>query len=187
MQGKSDRRRSERLGCRFRCELSNGKKPLQGMVRNVSQGGLSIQLTEAIEQGETVVIALYPEDREPAVDVEGIAWHAREARGRHQGQRFHLLGLVLSKASDDYLDMLQKLRASKATATPSRKRTRASSEVNPESHPAAAERRYRIRVQQPGSPRTRSIVVFAESTAAARVNALAEIGDGWNILAILPR
>jgi len=186
MPDATERRRDDRFQCRYRCELRGGRKPVQGLVRDVSRGGVSVQLENAVDQGETLSLALFPKDSGPAIEIEAIVWHARIAHGKRSGRAFHLLGLVLSEASDDYLEMVETLRSSRSAPRPARNQSPASNGANVRRAPSSGDRRYRVRVQQQSSPRTRSIVVFAESTADARADALAEIGEGWNVLAVLP-
>ena len=60
-------------------------------------------------------------------------------------------------------------------------------EAAKEAEPPAAQRRFRARVKQSATTRTRAILVFAESAEDAAEKALAEAGAGWSLLEVASR
>ena len=63
----------------------------------------------------------------------------------------------------------------------------AANEAEAETEPPPAERRFRARVKQADTTRTRVILVFAESAEDAGEKALAEAGAGWSLLKVAAR
>lgn len=209
MDSGAERRRSERLPCRLRCqvEIPDLAKAVEGLVRNLSAGGLGLQVAAHVRQGDELKILIHGEGRRSAVEVEAICWHVREVRDRRSGEKAQRLGLVLSSAEDDFMDLLDSLRGPTHGASRSGRESDGPTEVSVdpvarecESAPAGSSpdpdaprlddrpvpsaKRFRVQVQKEASPRTRGIMVFAGSDVEAREQALVEVGSGWLVLSV---
>ena len=195
----SEQRKHERMKVRFPCELTCGRDRVSGTVRDLSGGGLSVQSDKPLDEGETVRVRLHPKGR-PAIDIEALVWNVRRLRERRNGKVSARLGLVLSDATDAFLDLLKAATPTKAARSaapeelrrlPLRERQHSreaatSSEANTasESEPPAPERRYSVRVKQSATSRTRTILIFAASDEDAKARALVETGTGWSVLQV---
>lgn len=166
-----DRRRSPRLRCNVPCELRLRAGPVAGRVRNVSEGGLAVDAPiPALGDGQPIVIRLQPQ-RRPPIELTALAWHVRTSRRPGAPSQ---LGLVLSKAGDDYFEWLAILRR----LAPGSARSKAA--------PPALALRFAVRVTESGSPRSRRILVVAADPEDATARALAEVGAGWSVLSVEP-
>ena len=176
----STRRKGERLKVRFPCDLTFGRERVSGMVLDLSAGGLSVSSDRRAQQGEVVFARLHPKGRS-SIDVEALVWNVRTVRSRDTGMISARLGLVLSEAPDEFLDLLKSKRP------PPVAKPRQPDEPANGVEPPPAERRFRVRVKQSDSKRTRVILVFAESVGDAAEKGLAEVGAGWDLLEIASR
>ena len=184
----NERRKEERVKARFPCELSFGRERASGMVRDLSPGGLSVESDRDADQGDSVFVRLHPKGRS-SIDIEALVWNVRGVKRRSTGKVSVRLGLVLSEAPDEFLELL-KANAPPPVAQPHQPAESAqprSPEPVKEVEPPAAERRFRARVKQSATNRTRVILVFAESVEDAAANALAEAGAGWSLLEVASR
>jgi len=186
-----ERRKEERIKVRFPCDLAFGKKRASGMVMDLSAGGLSVASDRSADQGESVFVRLHPKGR-PSIDVEALVWNGRSVKSRGKGKAVARLGLVLSEAPDEFLELL-KSKAPTPVAKPRRPARSAkgrtpepdaANEAEPETAPPPAERRFRARVKQSDTTRTRLILVFAASAGDAGEKALTEAGTGWGLLEV---
>ena len=182
-----ERRREERIKVRFPCDLAFGRKRASGMVMDLSAGGLSVAADKRADQGESVFVRLHPKGR-PSIDIEALVWNVRTVKRGGKGKASARLGLVLSDAPDEFLELL-KSKAPTPVAKPrqpARSAERRAPEPEPvlETPPPPAERRFRARVKQSDSTRTRVILVFAVSAEDAAEKALAEAGTGWSLLEV---
>ena len=183
-----ERRKEERIKVRFPCDLAFGSERASGMVMDLSAGGLSVAADRKAEQGESVFVRLHPKGR-PSIDVEALVWNVRAVKSRGKGKASARLGLVLSEAPDEFLELL-KSKAPTPVAKPrqpARSAKRRTPEPEPEPAPPPAERRFRARVKQSDSTRTRVILVIAASAEDAAEKALAEAGTGWGLLEVASR
>ena len=185
----NERRREERIKVRFPCELAFGSERASGMVMDLSAAGLSVAADRSAEQGDSVFVRLHPKGR-PSIDIEALVWNVRTVKSRGKGKASARLGLVLSEAPDEFLDLLKlKSKVSPPVAKPAKPaqarlpKPEAANEAAP---PPAEERRFRARVKQSATTRTREILVFAESAEDAGEKALAEAGAGWSLLGVSP-
>jgi len=186
-----ERRKEERIKVRFPCDLAFGSKRASGMVMDLSAGGLSVASDRKAEQGESVFVRLHPKGR-PSIDVEALVWNVRTVKSRGKGKTSARLGLVLSEAPDEFLELLKSKAPTRVAKPlpPARSAERRPPEPEPEPEtapeiePPLAERRFRARVKQSDSTRTRVILVFAVSAEDAAEKALAEAGTGWSLLEV---
>ena len=192
-----ERRKEERIKVRFPCDLAFGRKRASGMVMDISAGGLSVAADKMLDQGESVFVRLHPKGR-PSIDVEALVWNVRAVKRGGKGKASARLGLVLSEAPDEFLELL-KSKAPAPVAKPRRPARSArrrspepatAKEAEPETvlktPPPPAERRFRARVKQSDTTRTRTILVFATSAEDAAEKALAEVEPGWILLEVTP-
>ena len=196
-----ERRKEERIKVRFPCDLAFGRRRASGMVMDLSAGGLSVAADKMLDQGENVFVRLHPKGR-PSIDVEALVWNVRAVKSGGKGKAVARLGLVLSEAPDEFLELLKSKTPARVakprpparsakSAKPAKRRSRepdVAMEVEPEAvlvtPPPPAERRFRARVKQSGGNRTRTILVFATSAEDAAEKALAEVEPGWILLEI---
>jgi hypothetical protein len=166
-----ERRKAPRLRCNVPCELKVRGKAVVGRVRNVSEGGLAIDAPIAsLGDGQALAIRLQPQ-RRAAIELTALAWHVRASRRPGAPSQ---LGLVVSKAGDDYFEWLECLRR----LAPAGQR--------PKPPPPALRMRFAVRVAERGSPRSRRILIVAADGEDARARALAEVGAGWEVVSVEP-
>jgi hypothetical protein len=198
----NERRKDERIKVRFPCELDFGPERALGTVRDLSAGGLSVAADRSAEQGDSVFVRLHPKGR-ASIDIEALVWNVRTVKSRGDAKASTRLGLVLSEAPDEFLDLLKSKAPPRVTrpgqpTKPSQSRLpepETAPETEPEAEPESAPEieppteasSYRAHVRQPGTTRTRTILVFATSAEEAAERALVEVGAGWNLLEIASR
>jgi hypothetical protein len=182
-----ERRKEDRIKVRFPCEFAFGRQRASGTVLDLSPAGLSVAVDSGADQGDKVRVRLQPRGRS-SIDIEALVWNTRGMRRRGTGKQLMRLGLVLSEAPDEFLELL-KSHASAGRAEPPR--AAASRPPEPEIDHGAETRetppeacRFRARVKQSSSTRTRAILVFAESPEDAAEKALAEAGAAWSLLEV---
>jgi hypothetical protein len=157
---------------------------------------MSVQTDVAVSQGDVVHVKLQPDNNKEMV-VEAIVWHVRRVRMRRTGTTSLRLGLILSEAPEAYLGLLESKEPAPPVGPSAGSKTSTKADpLPPEGVKNAAgakkskqpglpkPQRFRVRVKQETNPRTRSILVFAESEDEARKSALHETGSGWMILEI---
>ncbi len=189
MPHSSERRVQKRIPCRHPVSLSGGAKPVSGTMRDVSAGGLSVQVPVFLEHGEVVEVEIQPPGRSPIV-VQAIVWHSRRVRNRETSKQSFVVGMLLSSAPDEYAELLGDKRlatvrtdsspkaARKVEVEPSKEAAPYRSQVDQPPEP----QRYRVRIQLAGSSRTRSVAVFASSLDDAGRTAIADAGEDWRVL-----
>jgi hypothetical protein len=204
--GKSDvnKRQHPRISCRIDCKLRIAQQDVAAVVRDVSEGGLSVYAeVEPPEQGEVAYLTLQPGGG-PEIEIETLVWSAKSRRKVSTSAVATQIGLVLASESEPFFDLLHSLR--KKTGSQSARESGPAAplrvqpvELTPPPEPeevSAAERevtpavesalihQYAIRVKQNGGSRSRNVVVGGESVEDAKETALAEIGAGWTVLKI---
>jgi len=174
-----EKRKSERVRCRFDCEVARRSERAAGTVVDISEGGLSVQTQLEAEQGDALAVRIrHP--REGALELETIVWHVRKARQRQTGEVCFFLGLVLSKAPDAYLELLP--RASHTA--PAEPAPQVESRELPPGEEARSLHAFRVRLKARSGPRTRLLTLDAPSSDGAGSLALAELGDDWEVLEV---
>jgi hypothetical protein len=191
----AERRQHERTLCCIPCSVEIYGKDVDGTVRNISAGGLSVQVNLPVAQGDVLNLTLKP-DGLTRIDVQGIVWHDRR-RKKTSGDAVQRIGLVLSNAPEAFRELLPtpkpKLEKSESMPPvaeeqklPAKSPTPAARAEPPKPADCPKADRYRVRVKQVSSPRTRSIMVFAEDEDEARKFAREETGEDWQILEVDP-
>jgi hypothetical protein len=183
----NERRKETRIKVRFPCDLALGRRRASGTVLDLSAGGLSVTADAKLDQGDVVFVRLHPKGRS-SVDIEALVWNVRRIKSRGKKGASTRLGLVLSEAPAEFLELL-KSRAPADVAKPAQSAQECSPEPQAagDAEPPPAERRFRVRVKQSATTRTRVILVFAESAEDAAERALAEAGAGWSLLEVAAR
>jgi len=198
-----ERRHSERVKCRFKCDLVRGRQTIPGTVVDISSGGLAVRAEGGLQQGDPVEVQMTVPGR-GTVTVEAIAWHVRRARLRESGDTVYLLGMMLSKAPDLYFTLARGARpaikrskrgadASRATAAspadtrgqppPGNGSTAGPSPTTSPAVPIACDLTpFRVRLKHRASPRTRVVSIDAASYGEAREIATEQLGEEWEIL-----
>jgi hypothetical protein len=202
-----ERRHSERIKCRFSCELVRSGKAIAGTVVDISSGGLAVRAEGDVAQGDPVEVRMNVPGHS-ILTVEALIWHVRRARLRETGETVHLLGLMISRAPEEFFALARGRRRSatrrggaRAEASPARADKRAPSTPascgsdpgrtadavrSPAAKPADPVVNelapFRIRLKHRASPRTRVLTVDASSRAEAREIAVSELGVEWEIL-----
>ncbi len=173
-----ERREHRRLPCRIDCDLDLHGGTIQGSIRGLSEGGLSLQVAaEPPEQGDPVRVTLRPRGF-GTFEVQTLAWHSRRIQRASTGQSLTEIGLVLSQGSDPFFALLGELRQRSDGV-----RARRQSAPVPATPPL---RQFAVRVKQEGGPRSCRIVVGATASEDAADHALAEVGSGWMALEVRP-
>lgn len=182
----TERRSHDRIRVRFPCELQLSRRSGSGTVRDLSAGGLCVQTHLQAQEGDELRVRLHPKGR-ASLDIQALVWTVAGVRDRRSGERSLRLGLVLSDATQAFLDLLGSRTQAAPASRPTASRARPSTAPKPPRKPAARpapERAYRVRVRQAAGSRTCTLMVFASSGEAAEATALAEAGEGWSVLGI---
>ena len=101
-----ERRANPRTQCRIACEVQISSDRASGTVLDVSEGGLSVQTTIEAEEGDVVLLHLRVPGEREGLELESIVWRTRSVKDRRTGERFSVLGLMLSKAPEVYFKLL---------------------------------------------------------------------------------
>ena len=162
-----------RFDKRVHCQFQIEDVKHQGMVLNLSQGGLFVSSRAMPEVGDSVAISLTPE----AAGVEMLSLETRVVwKQKVNHSRVHLrkggLGLELARPSFAYQKFMTRVAGLEDLDSPV---IRAQ---------ALIEREYRVRLSLAGTPRTRSLVVAASDREIARIRAIEKCGEDWTILDI---
>ncbi len=191
------------MRCRIPCQVRWSGGTSEATVRDLSQGGLSLQGSIAPAEGESLQVQLQLKHGRK-VEVNGLVWHRHRVRAR-DGATGTLLGIVVSNPPEAFLELSrrpQSLAAAAPQPTPGdpgpkpRARqlvdlTAAASAAEPEAAPEIdldedtippvpdPGRRFQVRVKQDASPRSRVLSIEADSADEAAALALERTGSGW--------
>ena len=172
-----ERRKSPRVKCRFPCEILASRCQASGTVLDLSEGGLSVRATLEVEQGASLLIRFQAPGGEP-IEVEALVWHSRRVRDRTTGEDACVLGLMVSRASEEYSRIASSSRARRPEpASPS-------DGADPGELVDGELIGFRIRAKERSSPRTRILTLSAKSEEEARALAASHLEDGWEVLEI---
>ncbi len=100
-------RLNPRTKCHIPCEVQSSSDRAGGTVLNASEGGLSVQTTIVVHKGEVLLVHLHVPGEQESLELESIVWHIRSVKDRSTGERFSILGLILSKAPEAYCKFLR--------------------------------------------------------------------------------
>ena len=103
----TDRRRvNPRTRCRIACEVQSSSNRAGGTVLDVSEGGLSVETTIEAEEGDVLLVHLLVPGERECLELESIVWRTGSVTDHRTGERFSVLGLLLSKAPEVYFKLL---------------------------------------------------------------------------------
>jgi len=182
----NERRSHERIRVRFPCAVELGGRRGAGTVRDLSAGGLCVQTDMAVQEGDAIRLVLQPRGR-PSLEIQAMVWNLLGMRSRRSGDRSTRLGLVLSDATDDFLELLKCYERNPRTgAEPAQPAPCTREQPAVKAELRAREQKHRVRVKQANGSRTRTLVVFAGTLAEAKERAIEETGSDWAVLDVTP-
>lgn len=183
-----ERRKHLRIRCRIPCEFQGIRKGLAGIVENISAAGLSVRADiKPPSEGEPVSLILRPLGSRPMA-LDCLAWHVRTLRNSRTDRSVTQLGLVLTRSSDRFLELVTQL-APRRRSTPARAKVVPKPCGNADLRDPKAPPTFRlfsVRLKQESGPRSRRIVIGATNSDQAAEKALAEISSGWLVLDVKP-
>lgn len=141
-----EKRRSPRIRCRIPCEVRWSGGTSKATVRDVSQGGLSLQSSIDPAEGESMSVELRLKHGRK-VAVEGLVWHRHRVRAR-DGATSTLLGIVVSNPPEPFLE-LSRQGPSPAAAVPDPGDTARTLAVEPEPEAAPVAEPEAVPVAEP--------------------------------------
>jgi hypothetical protein len=159
------------------CELRFGDgRRAPGIVADISRTGVFIQTSANAAPDSLVELILMPSGGEK------ILVRARVARLKKVDQRLVSisaagLGLEILDAPEAYYREIPS-----DGDEPAPEAHRCANASAPQARPAAAARKWKVRVSQVSGPRSRVVEVEAESEDAARTAALVRVGAGWQAI-----
>ena len=158
---------------RMQCQFQVEDVKHQGLILNLSQGGLFVSSRAMPEVGDSVALLLTPESASAMkISLETrVVWMQKVNHSM-----IHLrkggLGLELARPSHAYQKFMATVAGHEDMDSPV-------SRAEP-----GIEREYRVRLSLVGTPRTRSLVVAASDREIARLRAIEKCGEDWTILDI---
>lgn len=160
MHAQPDPRFSKRLPCKVKL----GPSQYAGLVMNLSRSGLFVETGAGAAPGEIVQVALGAPTATPDIALTTRVVWQRQVPPALRATLAGGIGVEIQDAPERYYSLLAAVeRLSTATRKP------------------AALARFRIRVQQLGSARSRTLELDAESERVARRRALDLAGADWTI------
>ena len=99
-------RLNPRTKCHSPCEVQSSSDRAGGTVLNASEGGLAVQTTIEVHEGDVLLVHLHVPGEQECLALESIVWHIRSVKDRSTCERFSILGLILSKAPEAYFKLL---------------------------------------------------------------------------------
>lgn len=185
-----DSRRAPRSRKRLTCTLFIGDGRHQGVVLDLSATGLFVQSSAQADPGTPLTVEVVLPNCEGPVSLGASVARRRTVPSHLQSVTPPGLGVQIERAPEEFYAFVSELQGTdlsaggvsvgpgSAKASRGRKRKAAS-------QPAAKppERRFRVRVSQLRGSRSRFLQVAAPDEASARDRALAEVGEGWKVLA----
>lgn len=166
---------------RVPCKIVVGDTAHMGMVLNVSRGGLFVQTSVQARPGDELRIHLNLESPPEAVPLGGrVVWRRGVAAHLRSVSRGGI-GMRLRQVPESYYRFLSQL--AEAGDRDARASTRPPIAA-PEAAPVDDRPSYRVRVQQQGGPRSRTLTVVGDGEEDARRRALARVGAGWLVLEV---
>ncbi len=166
MQAQPDPRFRKRLPCDVRV----GDTRYPGLVTNLSRSGLFVQTEARAATGQLVAVALGAPTVTPGIALRARVMWQRAVPAALRGTLTGGFGVAIEAAPEAYYAFLDAV--ARLSALPQR-------------DAADEERaRFRVRLQQIGSARSRTIEIEAVSEPMARHRALASAGRDWAVTGI---
>lgn len=176
------RRAAKRFRRRMACELIADGRPQRAIVLDVSSTGMFVQTSTRLVPGTPVELQLRFEAND-----EPITIRARVVRHRSVPANLTVVaqggvGLRILEAPPSFYESL---RGQDGDATTERD-TAGPVARRPAPAPPPSGPRFRVRVKQTDGPRSRILDVAADTADAARAEALAQLGSGWETVGAEP-
>lgn len=163
------------------------------MILDLSDAGLAMQCPAALEVSCPAEVEFAGIGRPVVVQV--LIWNQRRIRHR-RGESF-AYGCIVEEPGADFLDLLPEGMSNRTSATEAagadpRKQEQleqARADLSEALDSSAADiepRRYRVRVRERSSSRTKTLTLVAADEAEARAAGQASLGEGWDLLEVLP-
>lgn len=195
-------KRRQRVRCKLACDIVvSAKKRIQGRIVTLSEGGLAVVTSLALDQGDPIRLIIDPKGARP-IRVTAIVWNDTLSRSTGRESSLHRLGCVISEPSDTFRALLDRLlppdpnilgsrpvggtsesipiavpKARVAqddweeTDLPRSRELQPPPKVEPEDNLPY----FRIRLKQIGGPRTRIMTIQARSATQAELRALKQL------------
>lgn len=159
------------------CTLNLPTGDHNGLVINLSPGGLFVQTTMPARPGSWVRISLPTPSREDTIALEAkVVWRRRAPR-TSPGFALNGMGVEIRTPPKAYAELMMGIAPE--SLQPSGAGVR---EVDCTSGPS-----WIVRLGLSGSPRSKRAIVQAPDEDEAARRALADLADGWCVLDIEPR
>lgn len=178
MQAHADPRYKKRLPCR----VNLGASQYSGLIMNLSRSGLFVQTGAGPAPGERVDVAVQAPTATPDIILTSRVVWKRVVPPQLRNTLAGGIGVEIQYAPEAYYSLLEAVERLQ-TQVPRVRRARGEGETDPgTTGPVLL--RYRIRLQQIGAPRSRTLEVDATSEPDARRRALDLAGPDWSITQI---
>ena len=166
------------------CNVTLEGQQHSGLVIDVSPGGLFIQTSAKAQPGDRLdlKLSLPGETQKIPLQVEvvrKVVVPARLLAVAHGG-----VGVRILNAPEAYYNFMETLGIG---SDPGESKAQSSGAGTSEETPAAGagpQQSYQVRVKQIKGPRSRVLDLVASSEEDARNQALAELGEGWQVLEV---
>jgi len=175
-----------RVKKRLPCTLGHADRQQSGLILNLSQGGLFVQTNLPVEPGSLIDIGFRSPNGSEDIDLQGAVIWRRRVSSRMMGRTQSGMGVRLLGRPDAYTELMSSF-LERGEPEPARDGPVATPEVDETVEPARKANEYIVRLALDGSPRTRRLVIISANPGSARVDALAEAGEGWSVLDLRKR
>ncbi|MBW2396975.1 MAG: PilZ domain-containing protein [Deltaproteobacteria bacterium] len=167
----AERRKDARSKRRLTAHIETPEGTFSGIVRDLSASGLFVQTRVSLKPGQKIRVELRESDgREFAISAKVVRRYVVPSRLSSIASSG--VALQIEKPSEAFLQLVAR-QPSPAVAAPA--------PASP-SVPGKSPSLWRIKANQTGKPRTRTIKVEAIDEESAREAAKLELGEGWEIL-----
>jgi hypothetical protein len=166
------RRGQDRVKRRLTVGLRIGAQQHHGIVLDVSASGLFVATTAPIQPGSELVVEFSAHDGSVAFETRARVARRRRVPQNLQSYESPGIGLQVIDPPPEFGKLAQGAKLERGGEQP---RAHA---------PALPLHRFRLRLRQAGSPRSRTLRVEAEDEAAARAKATGELANGWEIVEV---
>ena len=160
-----DRREAERKKRRVQCQIRTQDRSFSGIILDLSTKGIFVQTIATPEIGEQVELSIPAYGSFPDVTLTATVARRRHVPAKLARLVTRGLGLLIPEASQEYQILLQRMQ-----------------EPKPPDPPMVSQRRFRVRVAQTSSPRSRLVTVECASAEDAKTQALEELGPDWHVV-----
>jgi hypothetical protein len=155
------RQRAERSKKRMGCGVWVEKSRHAGIVLDISATGLFIQTSASPQLGALISVELVVPGSAAPLRIEGRVARKKVVPPQLVTVAQGGVGVRIESAPEDYYTLLAQMQPNTAAAT----------------------RRFRVRLRQIRGSRSRALEISAASEEDARRKAVAQAGEGWQVLA----